>query len=79
MCLWICTLLQNFMALSLSVFELCWLKKKKIMNKTPIIAPYIYDARYHDIPYILSTTVLSDFNAHCTFKLVPGLERGFFF
>ena len=26
-----------------------------------IIAPYIYDARYHVHPYILSTTVLSDF------------------
>ena len=24
------------------------------------IAPYIYDARYHSHPYILSTTVLSD-------------------
>ena len=56
----ICTFLQNFMALSLLVFELCWLKKKKKMNKThTIIAPYIYDARYHAHP-ILSTTVLSD-------------------
>ena len=26
----------------------------------PIIAPYIYNARYHVNPYILSTTVLSD-------------------
>ena len=25
-----------------------------------MIAPYIYDARYHANPYILSTTVLSD-------------------
>ena len=30
------------------------------MNKLPIIAPYIYDARYHLHPYILSTTLLSD-------------------
>ena len=29
-------------------------------QKLPIIAPYIYDARYHANPYILSTTVLSD-------------------
>ena len=29
-------------------------------KKLPIIAPYIYDARYHAHPYILSTTVLSD-------------------
>ena len=36
------------------------MKKKKKMNKThTIIAPYIYDARYHAHP-ILSTTVLSD-------------------
>ena len=25
-----------------------------------IIAPYIYDARHHAHPYILSTTILSD-------------------
>ena len=31
-----------------------------MMNKVPIIAPYIYDARYHVHPYILSTTVLTD-------------------
>ena len=42
----ICTFLQNFMALSLSVFELCWLKKKKKKkkkeekkNKTPYHSP----------------------------------------
>ena len=28
------------------------------MNKLPIIVPYIYDARYHAYPYILSTTTI---------------------
>ena len=53
MWLWICTFLQN-LSLSLSVFELCWLKKKKkmmMMNKIPytymmlgnmpIVLPYL--------------------------------------
>ena len=55
------------MALSLSVFELCWLKKKMMMmmNKTPHHSPYIYDARYHAHPYIVSTTVLSDNTKPC--------------
>ena len=35
-------------------------KKKKMMNKTLYHSPYIYDARHHANPYILSTTVLSD-------------------
>ena len=35
----ICTFLQIFMALSLSVFELCWFRKKKKMNKTPYHSP----------------------------------------
>ena len=40
MWLWICTFIRNFMPLSLSVFELCWLnKKKKKMNKLPIVEP----------------------------------------
>ena len=29
-------------------------------EQNSIIAPYIYDAKYHTNPYILSTTVLSD-------------------
>ena len=34
----------------------------EIDEKTPYNSPasYIYDARYHTNPYILSTTVLSD-------------------
>ena len=52
---------HNFTALSLLVFYLCWFKKeKKMMDKLPIIALYIYDAMYHAHPYILSTTILSD-------------------
>ena len=41
------TFLQNFMALSLKVFELCLLKKKKkkMMNKTP----------YHSLSMMLGT------------------------
>ena len=63
--LWISTFLQNFITLCCLVFELRDLKekkkkKKKKMKKLSIIAPYIYDARYHANPYILSTTVLSD-------------------
>ena len=54
----ICTFLQNFMALSLSVFELRWSKKKKMTNKTPYHSPI----HHHVNPYILSTTVLSDNN-----------------
>ena len=56
------------MALSLSVFELCWFEQEEEQNsQLPIIAPYIYDARYHVHPYILSTTVLSD-ELFCIYK-----------
>ena len=33
--------------------------KEKKANKNSIIAPYIYDARHHAHPYIVSTTVLT--------------------
>ena len=39
---------------------ICALEKT---TKLPIIAPYIYDSRYHVHPYILSATVLSDIYA----------------
>ena len=35
-------------------------RRRRRWTQLPIIAPYIYDARYHAHPYILSTTVLSD-------------------
>ena len=57
------TFLQSFITLCCLVFELRDLKekkKKKKMNKLSTIAPYIYNARHHANPYILSTTVLSD-------------------
>ena len=45
----------------------CWIwrrrrrrRRRRRWTKLPIIAPYIYDARYHANHYILSTTVLSD-------------------
>ena len=42
----------------------CFLISQKLaicpITKLSIIAPYIYDARHHAHPYILSTTVLSD-------------------
>ena len=34
--------------------------KEEENEQNSIIAPYIYDARHHANPYILSTTVLSD-------------------
>ena len=50
-------------------------------TKLPIIAPYIYDARYHAHPYnILSTTVLSDkpyiYNQKIREKTHSGLVGG---
>ena len=59
------------MTLCCTVFDEFELKKKKKeekkMNKTPYHSPYIYNARYHVNPYILSITVLSDI----------GLSTGF--
>ena len=39
-------------------------RRRRRWTKLPIIAPYIYDARHHAHPYILSTTVLSDTCTH---------------
>ena len=75
----ICTFLQNLMALPYSVFELWWLnrkkKKKKMMNKLPIIAPYIYNTRYHAHPYILSITVLSDLELSSDCPILLSIRR----
>ena len=48
-----------------------WRRRRRRWTKLPIIAPYIYYARYHALhPYILSTTVLSDCSGRCLLLLV---------
>ena len=53
----VCILTINVISF-LSYASSIWRKRR--WTKLPIIAPYIYDARYRAHPYILSTTVLSN-------------------
>ena len=47
------TFLQNFISIMLYHFWVTGFNLKRRWTKLPIIAPYIYDARYHAHPYII--------------------------
>ena len=53
-------ILTNFHLYMLFRFWVTRVQSEEGGEDVPIIVQYIYDARYHANPYILSTTVLSD-------------------